>query len=60
MIALINPPFYEKNTYYFSYHRAKYPNPSLAYLAGYLEKKNIPLKIIDAKFELDNRLQKQK
>ncbi len=51
MIVLINPPFREKNTYYFSYRRARYPNPSLAYLGGYLVKKRIPFRIIDAKFE---------
>ena len=51
MIALINPPFYEKSTYYFSFNRAKYPNPSFVYLGGYLESKNIPFEIIDAKFE---------
>ena len=50
MITLINPPFHEKTTYYFNYVTAKYPNPSLAYLGGYLEKKGIPFRIIDAKF----------
>ena len=51
MIALINPPFHQKSTYYFSYRRARYPNPSLAYIGGYLEKKDIPFRIIDAKFD---------
>jgi len=51
MIVLINPPFSDKNTYYYSFISEKYANPSLAYLAGYLEKKNIDFKVIDAKFE---------
>ncbi len=50
MIALVNPPFSNSSTYKFSYIRAKYPNPALTYLAGYLEKKNVDFKVIDAKF----------
>ncbi len=50
MIALVNPPFKSVSIYKYSYSRAKYPHPGLAYLAGYLEKKKIDFEIIDAKF----------
>lgn len=50
MLTLINPPFFQSNTEYFNYRRGKFPNLSLALLAGYLENKGINVHIIDAKF----------
>jgi radical SAM superfamily enzyme YgiQ (UPF0313 family) len=50
MITLINPPFQQKNAYYFHYMRGKYPHPGFSYIAGYLEKRGIDVQIIDAKY----------
>jgi anaerobic magnesium-protoporphyrin IX monomethyl ester cyclase len=50
MIVLINPPFVRKSTEFFNYYRARYPHPSLAGIAGYLEQRGVNIKIIDSKF----------
>ncbi|MFC1514710.1 B12-binding domain-containing radical SAM protein [Candidatus Omnitrophota bacterium] len=52
MLVLLNPPFSARKTQYcLNYYKdGPYPHPSLAYLAGYLQKKDIPVRIIDAKF----------
>lgn len=50
MIALVNPPFSKKNTEYFTFNRCKYASLSLAYIAGYLEKRGVAVNVIDAKF----------
>lgn len=56
MISLINVYFGDKSTDYFNFKRAKYPNPGLVYLCGFLEKKNIEYEVIDAKFyDLDRQ-----
>lgn len=48
-ITLVNPPV--KQIVEELYDRPNYPNVSIAYLAGYLEKNNISCKVIDAKLE---------
>lgn len=48
-ITLINPPI--KKIIEEIYDKPNYPNISIAYLAGYLEKNNISCKVIDAKLE---------
>lgn len=50
MITLINPPFSAKNTDYFFYQKGRYPHPGISYIGGYLEKRGVGVRIIDAKY----------
>jgi radical SAM superfamily enzyme YgiQ (UPF0313 family) len=50
MITLINPPFSDKNTDYFFYQKGRYPHPGISYIGGYLEKRGLDIRIIDAKY----------
>ncbi len=55
MITLINPPFISKKSLYLNYYKeGPYPHPGLAYLAGYLKKAGIRIRVIDAKFHKMN------
>jgi len=50
MITLINPPFSDKNTDYYFYQKGRYPHPGISYITGYLKKRGVAAKTIDAKY----------